>query len=256
MFISKITQLNIFFIENNSIKKTCEIKFSDIAVECYEKAKANKKILPLASMKNYMLLFNETPGMKPMFDRSPTSIKRTALNSSPNSIANNNTLTNASLTNTNSSLNNASCNSQTLKNHPVTTTLITATSTNLIRPSALSNNTSNTETIAARTKTDIVIHRGVLSSTTVGGHSKKSIFSEQAKSLNEYSKSTADFATRLRATSNVYGSNAASIAGIPTSNSASVSKQAKTIGLNSLELKPATVEGIHIHSSMYIYYEY
>jgi hypothetical protein len=45
-------------------------------------------------MKEYMLLFNETPGMKPIFDRSPTSIKRT-LNNSPNSNVNNNNTNNS-----------------------------------------------------------------------------------------------------------------------------------------------------------------
>lgn len=61
--------------------------FQEISIECFEKCKTNKKLLPLASQKNYQLLFYETspPRIKPNFERSPTLMQRRNTNTSPSS---------------------------------------------------------------------------------------------------------------------------------------------------------------------------
>jgi hypothetical protein len=151
-------------------------------------------------MKEYMLLFNETPGMKPIFDRSPTSIKRT-LNNSPNSNVNNN----------NNNNNNTS-------NQQISQPKIEKLISSQFNPKP-------SDTLATRTRTDLVIQRSVMSTS----QKKTNVFTEQAKSLGEYSKSTADFSqNKLRN-------------GLSSSiNPVRAAKQQPS--LTSLELKPATVE--------------
>ena len=69
-----------------------------IAIECFEKSKANKKLLPLTAQKNYTMIFNETtaPQQRPTFDKSPTvaGIRR-SMSNSPNqqSLVNNKSIT-------------------------------------------------------------------------------------------------------------------------------------------------------------------
>jgi hypothetical protein len=48
-----------------------------LAIECFEKCKANKKLLPLTSLKNYTIIYNEgqVPCKKPRFDRSPSHVQ-------------------------------------------------------------------------------------------------------------------------------------------------------------------------------------
>ena len=153
-------------------------------------------------MKEYMLLFNETPGMKPIFDRSPTSIKRT-LNNSPNSNVNNNNTNNNNINNT--------------SNQPISQPKIEKLISSQFNPKP-------SDSVASRTKTDLVIQRGIISSS----QKKANIFTEQAKSLGDYSKSTTDFSqTKFRN-------------GLSSSvNPVRVKQQPS---LTSLELKPATVE--------------
>lgn len=61
----------------------------EIAVECFEKARSNKKILPLVAQKNYQLIFNEQkiPQIKPNLERSSTILRRSQSTSPPNSNA-------------------------------------------------------------------------------------------------------------------------------------------------------------------------
>ena len=49
----------------------------EISIECFEKSKANKKLLPLSSIKNYIIIYNESqvPCKKPRFDRSPSHVQ-------------------------------------------------------------------------------------------------------------------------------------------------------------------------------------
>lgn len=58
----------------------------EIAVECFEKVRGNKKILPLTAQKDYMLIYNEmkTPQPKPKLERSPTILRRSLSNSPQN----------------------------------------------------------------------------------------------------------------------------------------------------------------------------
>ena len=176
-----------------------------------------------------MLLFIETPGMKPIFDRSPTSIRRT-LNNSPSSVNNNNKdKDNNQTTNTPGTNNSNALNSQ-QKQNP---------STLIIR--------SHDGIISNRNKTEIVLNRGILNT------HKKSIFTEQANS-----KSTVDFTTtshRSRSGSNFISATSASLtaataastnlSATPPNSTITTTKQSKqnNFGLTSLQLKPATVEG-------------
>jgi hypothetical protein len=65
-----------------------------ISIECFEKLKQNKKLLPLTQIKNYSIIFNEAtiPSQRPNFDKSPTvaGIRRSTSNS-PNQALKNNT---------------------------------------------------------------------------------------------------------------------------------------------------------------------
>ena len=74
-----------------------------VAVECFEKTKSNKKLLPLQSQKNYMIIFNEAtaPQTRPTFDKSPTvaGIRR-SLSISPNQALNPKNTTAATITTT------------------------------------------------------------------------------------------------------------------------------------------------------------
>ncbi len=58
---------------------------TDIAIECFEKSRHNKKLLPLDSIKNYIILYHEKPPTsgKGHFDPSPTAIVRRSINVSP-----------------------------------------------------------------------------------------------------------------------------------------------------------------------------
>ncbi|CAF0708512.1 unnamed protein product [Brachionus calyciflorus] len=58
-----------------------------ISIECFEKARSNKKILPLSAQKNYVLIYNETktPQPRPNLDRSPTVLRRSMSTSPQNS---------------------------------------------------------------------------------------------------------------------------------------------------------------------------
>lgn len=60
--------------------------FKVISLECFEKSKANKKLLPLTSLKSYEIIYVETttPPLKPHLDRSPSHVCHTA-STSPNS---------------------------------------------------------------------------------------------------------------------------------------------------------------------------
>jgi hypothetical protein len=62
----------------------------EISIECFEKARANKKLLPLNCIRNYKVLYYETssPFLRPNYDRSPTLMRR-QLNASPNQNAEN-----------------------------------------------------------------------------------------------------------------------------------------------------------------------
>ena len=69
-----------------------------IAIECFEKTKTNKKLLPLTAQKGYTIIFNETtaPQQRPTFDKSPTATGiRRSMSNSPNQALNskNNTVT-------------------------------------------------------------------------------------------------------------------------------------------------------------------
>lgn len=60
------------------------IFFIEIALECFEKQRQNKKLLPLNSIKGYTMLYHETspPVPKPNLERSP-SFARRSISSSP-----------------------------------------------------------------------------------------------------------------------------------------------------------------------------
>lgn len=64
----------------------------NISVECFEKSKANKRLLPLSSIKKYIILYNESqvPCKKPRFDRSPSHIKQNNSNTTAPQANNNN----------------------------------------------------------------------------------------------------------------------------------------------------------------------
>lgn len=58
-----------------------------ISIECFEKLKQNKKLLPLTQMKNYCIIFNEAtlPSQRPNFEKSPTATGiRRSMSNSPN----------------------------------------------------------------------------------------------------------------------------------------------------------------------------
>ncbi len=73
-----------------------------IAIECFEKTKTNKKLLPLTAQKGYTIIFNETtaPQQRPTFDKSPTATGiRRSMSNSPNQALNSKN-TNATTTKT------------------------------------------------------------------------------------------------------------------------------------------------------------
>ena len=73
-----------------------------IAIECFEKIKTNKKLLPLTAQKGYTIIFNETtaPQQRPTFDKSPTATGiRRSMSNSPNQALNSKN-TNATTTKT------------------------------------------------------------------------------------------------------------------------------------------------------------
>jgi hypothetical protein len=87
-----------FSLENIENMFYCFI-LKDIAIECFDKSKNNKKLLPLNTLKTYSVIYYEPPfsQIRPGLDRSPTMLRKSLNNSPPN----NNNHTNNNHTNNN-----------------------------------------------------------------------------------------------------------------------------------------------------------
>jgi hypothetical protein len=207
--------------------------FKVISLECFEKSKANKKLLPLTSLKNYEIIYVETttPPPKPHLDRSPSHVRHTT-STSPNSPNAHNSNSNGT-TNTQNQGNNNGHKSTTLGNTNSTSstgnlgTGISATTTTFQPISHYQHSKSamvdmmSSQQIKPKSDSTPIQQRNALSSSTY----KKTAISDYltpSKVTADLSKTT-DFSKLKYAPVNVKARNQAN--------------------LTSLALKPATVEG-------------
>lgn len=206
-FVNKLKIDRLFYYIEHS--------FQVIAIECFEKAKTNKRLLPLNAIKGYKVIYYETtPPIRPAFDRSPTNVRRSVSNA-----ANNNNNTNSSTSPTSSSPTN---NQPQIKQASSSMTTASAASLLANQP-AKSPVASISETSARapyRTSEFNFVPRAAL---TPSAYRRTFLQTESSHSKSQAdSMKAADFA-RMRLGSN---------GGKKAPNS-----------LTSLELKPATVEG-------------
>ena len=183
----------------------------------------NKKLLPLKSMKEYMMVFNETsaPPSKPNLDRSPSNFRR-SMSNSPNSNQQNNNNNNTNSPNNNNNSNTSKNNSNSGQNGGKSSTNTNAaTTSSSLQPNNNSNalkpvNLEQLVSYKTRLKEEPSLQRN---STSI--LFKKSGNGEiVTKSTNDLSK-TSDFA-KLRY---------------------NALKTRNATNITSLALKPATVEG-------------
>ena len=211
------------------IKKSKNYK--DISLECFEKSKANKKLLPLSSVKNYIIIYNELsmPQKKPNFDRSPSHIRH--------SNNNNNATTNSPQSNAEKTKANLS-NAQTTSGNTVGSN----NNSNGSQQALGHQSAKSAEIALTKSKADLAQQqRNALSSSLLNAKQKTS------KSPSDYLPRASDF-SKLAELSSKMSKNqaAAALSGssltASTTNSISGYKTPLKTNLANLSLKPATVE--------------
>ena len=124
----------------------------NISVECFEKSKANKRLLPLSSIKKYIILYNESqvPCKKPRFDRSPSHIKQNNSNTTAPQANNNNNNNNNNDKAKNGQTNNQNSTSNNNNNIKIQVNKATNSSSSMSNPN-VNNSTNNCNIVSTST---------------------------------------------------------------------------------------------------------